>query len=410
MEEKVHVNDYIKISQMVHSITKMDVILNDGDGNTLFQSINHSIPVVLDHPHNEYAHINEILNKHQSNRYYHHVNAYGLEYIAVGIWRDHSFYGSITIGPFISSILVIDLIKEIMIKNSLPIGERKQLEQFYQALPVLSEVESHYIGELLVNLCGHEYINAQQLSSSILKPIINDDQLKITIEENKQIIEERYQYQNRLMHAITKGDQVEVSNLMDSSIDILVEFSDRVPGSPIRSSKNMAFVSNTLYRVAAERSGVHPVYLHNISERFAILIERTTTIPGLKKLILLMANEYCELVRSFSTGQYSPIVKKAVDYILLNLGHPITLNSIAKQIHVNPSHLSRKFKEDTGMNITEFINQKRVEESKLYLQRGNISITDIAFMVGFNDLNYFSKVFKKLTSVTPSQYAKKRKL
>jgi two-component system, response regulator YesN len=40
------------------------------------------------------------------------------------------------------------------------------------------------------------------------------------------------------------------------------------------------------------------------------------------------------------------------------------------------------------------------------LQRGNISITDIAFMVGFNDLNYFSKVFKKLTSVTPSQYIK----
>jgi two-component system, response regulator YesN len=404
----VPVNDYIKISQIVHSITKMDVTLNDGAANTLFQSINHSIPVVLDPPHNEYAHINEVLNQHQSDRYYHHINTYGLEYMAVGIWRDHSFYGSITIGPFISSILVIDLIKEIIIKNSLPIGERKQLEQFYQSLPVLSEIESNYIGELLVNLCGHEYINSQLISSSTLKPIINYDQLKITIEENKHIIEDRYQYQNKLMDAITKGDQVEVNNLIDSRIDLLVEFSDRIPGSPIRSSKNMAFVSNTLYRVAAERSGIHPVYLHNISERFAILIERTTTIPSLKKLMLLMANEYCELVRTFSTGHYSPIVKKTVDYILLNLGHPITLNTIAKQIHVNPSYLSRKFKEDTGMNITEFINLKRVEEAKLYLQRGNISITDIAFMVGFNDLNYFSKVFKKLTSLTPSQYIKRK--
>ncbi len=62
------------------------------------------------------------------------------------------------------------------------------------------------------------------------------------------------------------------------------------------------------------------------------------------------------------------------------------------------------------MNITEFINQKRIEEAKLYLKRGNFSITDIAFMVGFNDLNYFSKVFKKLTSVTPSQYAKRRNM
>jgi two-component system, response regulator YesN len=408
LKQKVYINDYIKISQMVHSITKMDVTLNDGDGNTLFQSINHSIPVVLDHPDNEYAHINEILNQHSSNRYYHHINTYGLEYMAVGIWKDRSFYGSILIGPFISSLAVIDLIKEIIVKNSLPISERKQLEQFYQSLPVLSEMESKYIGELLVNLCGHEYTDSQQISSSTIKPVINYDQLKITIEENEHIIEERYQFQTKLMDAVTKGDQVEVNNLLDSRIDILVEFSDRVPGSPIRSSKNMAFVSNTLYRFAAERSGVHPVYLHNISERFAILIEKTTTFPSLKKLMLLMANEYCELVRTFSTGQYSPIVKKAVDYILLNLGHPLTLNSIAKQIHVNPSHLSRKFKEDTGMNITEFINQKRIEEAKLYLQRRNISITDIAFMVGFNDLNYFSKVFKKLTSVTPSQYAKKR--
>ncbi|MEH7114384.1 AraC family transcriptional regulator [Neobacillus niacini] len=402
--------EYIKISQMVHSITKMDVTLNDRDGNTLFDSIHHSIPVVLGHPDDEYVHTNEILNKHHSNQYYHHINPYGLEYMAVGIWREHSFYGSLIIGPFISSILVIDLIKEIMIKNSLPIGERKQLEQFYQSLPVLSEIESKYIGELLVNLCSHEYINSGQISSNTIKPVINYDQLKITIEENKDIIENRYHHQNKLMDAITKGDRAEVQILIDSLIDVFVGFSDRVPGNPIRSSKNMAFVCNTLYRVAAERSGVHPVYLHNISERFAIVIERTTTIPSLKKLMFSMANEYCDLVKSFSTGHYSPIVKTAVDYILLNLGYPISLTTIAKQIHVNPSHLSRKFKEDTGMNITDFINQKRVGEAKLYLQRGNISMTDIAFMVGFNDLNYFSKVFKKLTSVTPSQYAKKRKL
>ena len=64
---------------------------------------------------------------------------YGLEYLAVGIWRGLSFYGSMAVGPFISSMSVIDLIKDIISKNNLPVGERKQLEQFYQSLPVLSE-------------------------------------------------------------------------------------------------------------------------------------------------------------------------------------------------------------------------------------------------------------------------------
>lgn len=60
------------------------------------------------------------------------------------------------------------------------------------------------------------------------------------------------------------------------------------------------------------------------------------------------------------------------------------------------------------MTISEFTNRKRVEEAKLYLQRDNISITDVAFMVGFNDVNYFTKVFKKYTSVTPSQFINKK--
>lgn len=122
-----------------------------------------------------------------------------------------------------------------------------------------------------------------------------------------------------------------------------------------------------------------------------------------------MAEEYCELVVSVATRQYSPIVKKAIEYIYLNLGSSLLLKSIAEHVHVNPSHLSRKFKEETGMTITDFINKKRVDEARLHLRRGNLSVTEVAFLVGFNDLNYFGKVFKKFTNETPSQYAKRRK-
>ena len=77
------------------------------------------------------------------------------------------------VGPFISNMAVIDLIKDIISRNNLPIGERKQLEQFYQSLPVLSEPEYKNLGELLVNLCGHDYISSQQISTRIPKPLSN---------------------------------------------------------------------------------------------------------------------------------------------------------------------------------------------------------------------------------------------
>ena len=160
------------------------------------------------------------------------------------------------------------------------------------------------------------------------------------------------------MDAMARGDKAEVNTLISTMPDI-IQFSDRIPESPIRSSKNMAFVLNTLFRIAAGRGGVHPVYLHNISERFAIFsIERTMDMPSLNKLIMLMVTEYCDLVNTYASGHYSPFVKKAVHYILLNLGNNLTLNEIAEKIHVNPSYLSRKFKEETGINVSEFINQK----------------------------------------------------
>ncbi|WP_138416014.1 helix-turn-helix domain-containing protein [Aquibacillus sediminis] len=397
--------DVEKICRMMHSVTKLDTRFADSNGEIHFQLVDHLLPVVIDHPETEYLSITDTLKQHDSHHFYHHINTFGLEYIAVGVWENETFDGCLLVGPFVSSLSIIDLIKDTISENKLPISERKQLEQFYQSLPVLSDIECENIGEMLINLCGHDMIDANKTVSRTTKPVANRHLLKMNIEENKEIIEKRYHQQNKLMHAISKGDKAAVNRLIDS-VSHFIEFSDRVPGSPIRSSKNIAFVSNTLFRLAAEQSGVHPVYLHNISERFAILIERTTTIPKLQKLNVLMANEYCDLVTSFSTEGYSQIVKKAVNYIQLHLGEALTLKYIAEQIHVNPSHLSRKFKQDTNMTITDFIHQKRVEEAKLYLRRGAASITDIAFMLGFNDLNYFTKVFKKWTNLTPTQYIK----
>ncbi|WP_043932015.1 helix-turn-helix domain-containing protein [Bacillus sp. EB01] len=401
--------DFIKIAEIVCSVTKIDAQLVDQDGTTLFDSANLAVPAALNQSGKEdFFQIKSVLNENQPNLYYLYINTYGLEYVATGVWREKTFRGYLIIGPFLSSMSVIQTIKDSIAKNKLPISERKQLEQYYQSLPVLSEAEYTHLGELIVNLCGQGIKSAHKMSSVPPTSSLNPDKLKVSIEENQDIIEARYELQGKIMEAVAKGNKTEVQALLNSKTYFL-EFSDRVPGSPIRSSKNMAIVMNTMFRIAAERSGIHPVYLHTISERFAILIERTMNIPQLQKLMVLMGDEYCELVKTYSTGSYSPTVKRAADFIQLNLGHSITLEDIAKQLNINPSHLSRIFKEDTGLTITDFINRKRIDEAKLYLQRGTQSITEIAFLVGFNDLNYFSKVFKKLTSVTPSQYAKKRK-
>lgn len=118
----------------------------------------------------------------------------------------------------------------------------------------------------------------------------------------------------------------------------------------------------------------------------------------------LNLNEYSESIWQYSNSEYCFVVKKAIHYNLLHIDYPLTLEEIARKIYVNPAHLSRKFKSETHITSTQFIHANKVDEAKPYQEKDNLTITEIALLVGFNDPNYFGKILKKVTSKTPSQF------
>ena len=396
-----------KICRIIASTNKLDVRFINQEGHADIQFVQQNLPAALQNFDYDHQQINKILKENSPHSYYYYINNYRLQYIATGIWENDDYIGAILAGPFLSNIPERDFISRIISDNQISINERRQLEEFYHSLSVISNSTSSSIGELLVNLCSHTFIDSQLITSDIVLPAQKNEQIKTTIDEQINLIEMRYQQEQKLIQAIMKGDKEQIEQLKIEIGDIYLE--NRIPESPIRASKNLVLVLNTICRFAAKKGGVHPVYIHEISDKFAILIERAPNLPYLNKMIEVMLHEYCDLVKNYATRKYSDIVKKAIDYIQLHLDSPLSLQSIAAVIHTNPSHLSRKFKQETEMSITDFINLKRVESAKLYLQNNTIPITDIAFMVGFNDVNYFSRVFKKVTSLTPSQYAKAQK-
>ena len=101
------------------------------------------------------------------------------------------------------------------------------------------------------------------------------------------------------------------------------------------------------------------------------------------------------------------LIETAVKYVHNNYQNPLSLADIAKECNISKVHLSRKFKEKTGIGLSEYIVIYRLKKSKeLLLMRDKLSICEIAYDCGFNDSNYFSWLFKKTYGVTPSQYRK----
>lgn len=230
----------------------------------------------------------------------------------------------------------------------------------------------------------------------------NDD-----LKQDRALIERRYEGKNKLLHAIARGDPQLLKQAMEEAEGIPWPY--RQPVAPVRSMKNLSLNANTLFRKAAESAGVHPFYLDSVSGKFAIQIEQAQSIAELARLYEEMPQVYCNLVRELSVAALPSPVREAVTFIRFNIDQPLSLNRLADTLGVHPSYLSRAFKKTLGMTLTDYINKLRIEEAKSLLDQGNESVATIALSVGYNDPNYFSKVFTKLEQVTPKNYRKRKK-
>ncbi|WP_057914622.1 response regulator [Peribacillus muralis] len=139
---------------------------------------------------------------------------------------------------------------------------------------------------------------------------------------------------------------------------------------------------------------------------------------GIKRYILKPINkdELCEILHQISDTKKSicpqktsstnhPIIKKIQYYIYDNYSGKLDLNTLAQHVLLNPTYISKLFKEQTGKNITDFIIQVRIEQAKDLLSGPTSMKTyEIGHVVGYPDPVYFNKIFKKHVGFTPREY------
>lgn len=137
-----------------------------------------------------------------------------------------------------------------------------------------------------------------------------------------------------------------------------------------------------------------PIFIGNLSENLDIigifdrLTEETLHLSNLEK------------------EQKNIYVQKAIIYIHNNLDKPLKIGIIAKELYVSPNYLGKIFYDETGERLTEFINKSKIEQAKILLLNPKYTILDVATMVGIPDQRYFSKLFKRINGLTPSEFSK----
>lgn len=97
-------------------------------------------------------------------------------------------------------------------------------------------------------------------------------------------------------------------------------------------------------------------------------------------------------------------VNKVILYINDEIETDLSVEAIAQRFSISTSHLSRIFREHTGITLVEYLNIRKVEESQYFLRHTAKSIADVSDQFHFCNQSYFTRIFKKYTSVTPKQF------
>ena len=277
------------------------------------------------------------------------------------------------------------------------------MQLYYAALPVFTDEQCIYgiINCLCDKLWGSSYsLEKKRIINNNLTETMYNEEAPEPTRKSVEMLEERYRNESRLMEYISHGDYASIDKLDHlNTANIKQRLSDS-----LRDRKNLMIILNTLCRKAAQAAYVHPVHLNEISRKFAIKIENCTTIAQLEALENDLTRRYCLLVQSYSLRTYSKPVQNIINYISFNLTADLSLNAIANEFSLNSSYLSTLFKKETGTTLTNYVNNKRIEHAIYLLNTTKLPIQEIAVQCGINDVNYFTKLFKKLKNMTPTQY------
>ncbi len=157
-------------------------------------------------------------------------------------------------------------------------------------------------------------------------------------------------------------------------------------------------------------AGVEMGRLFHFSTDFLRQISSLQTIDALCEWMSEVLHSFMDAAFRFAGIKHADAVYKTMQYIRSNWRDRPSLDEIARHAYLSKSYLSMLFKQETGVGISEYINQVRIDHSKKLLAGTDMSIAAIAAECGFHDQSYYTKVFQKMAGLSPKKYRNQRVL
>lgn len=166
------------------------------------------------------------------------------------------------------------------------------------------------------------------------------------------------------------------------------------------------FIQHIIYTIMSTLEHLKLPFTEQSSEKLIWFkkIDLASTIDELENIVTQFLEMVQEQFNQHNEHNEVNLLNQIIDHIHEHYDQDISLSELADKFHMNYSYLSWYFKHRTNENMTAYINKVRIEKAKELLKYTDDTISQISSKIGFSEHNYFSKVFKKFTGMTPVEY------
>lgn len=277
------------------------------------------------------------------------------------------------------------------------------------------------VESVLQMLCTVNYVlNGEKLELKDIS-IYEQEQVDLTIRQEQRQVQKRlatipqegeaqaehntYDLEQLLLRMVRKGDTAALREWFATAPAIR---GGVVANDQLRQRKNLFIVTVTLASRAAVQGGMQVDDAFTLSDSYIQQCELLSSPDRITNLQYRMLLDYTERVERLRRGQApSKLALDVANYVQHHISDAVSAEDIACALYISRPYLSKKFKEETGESLTNYIRKEKTEEAKRLLRYSDKSLTAIGSYLGFSSPSHFSRVFRKYAGSSPREYREK---
>ena len=232
---------------------------------------------------------------------------------------------------------------------------------------------------------------------------------KVMLADGRQVQKDRHKTwlaERNLIRVIQEGDlnykdALNRTSLLSSGVPIQSK-------DPVRQAKDSVIVSITLCTRAAIEGGMTPEQAYSLGDSYIQAVEDACNPADIGSIHDTMFEDFVLRMHKLRSAPHmTPQIRTCCDYIQIHVEERLNIEVLAEQIGYSKYYLSRRFKEEVGTSINDYIKIARTERAKTLLLTTDKSVLDIAYQLQFCSRSHFSETFREIVGCTPVEFREK---